>query len=103
MVGWARTTRGIHLEYIKPGSKPTQMAYIERFTILSYPSWAPRQGNRTYREDVLDAYLFNSIEEAREFTEKWMEEYPVPRRCNAVRPHEALGGVPPYQFQPSQP
>jgi putative transposase len=78
MAGWARNRR-IHLEYIKPG-KPAQNAYIERF-------------NRTYREDVLDAYLFNSIEEAREITEEWLEEY------NAIRPHEALGGVPPYQYQ----
>ena len=82
MVGWARTN-GVRLEYIKPG-KPAQNAYIERF-------------NRTYREDVLDAYLFSSIDEAREITEKWMEEY------NAVRPHEALGGVPPYQYQTHQP
>jgi putative transposase len=82
MVGWARA-RGIHLEYIKPG-KPAQNAYIERF-------------NRTYREDVLDAYLFNSIDEARKITEAWIEEY------NAIRPHDSLGGVPPYQFQPSQP
>ena len=81
LVGWARN-HGIHLEYIQPG-KPAQNAYIERF-------------NRTYREDVLDAYLFFTIEEAREITAAWIEEY------NAMRPHEALGGVPPYQFHPSQ-
>ena len=67
MVGWARN-RGIHLEYIKPG-KPAQNAYIERF-------------NRTYREDVLDAYLFNTIAEAREITAAWVEE------DNGMRPHE---------------
>jgi putative transposase len=44
---------------------------------------------------VLDAYLFSSIEEVREITEQWLEEY------NAVRPHAALGDVPPYQYAPN--
>jgi putative transposase len=74
---WA-AAKGIVLDHIQPG-KPAQNAYIERF-------------NRTYREEVLDAYLFSSIEEVRRITEPWLEEY------NAVRPHAALGDVPPYQY-----
>ena len=49
--------------------------YIERF-------------KRTYREEILDAFLFCSLTEAREINEAWVEEY------NATRPHESLQGLP---------
>jgi len=66
--------------------KPAQNAYIERF-------------NRTNREAVLDAYLFYAVAEVQAITEGWLEEY------NAIRPHESLGDLPPYQYQgaPNQP
>jgi len=74
---WARE-KHIELLHIQPG-KPAQNAYIERF-------------NRTYREEVLDAYLFEDLEEVRTITERWLEDY------NTIRPHEALQGLPPRQF-----
>ena len=74
---WAKEKQ-IELIHIQPG-KPAQNAYIERF-------------NRTFREDVLDAYLFDDLEEVREITEHWLEEY------NTLRPHEALQGLSPRQF-----
>jgi len=78
LADWAEQNK-VLLDFIEPGN-PAQNAYIERF-------------NRTYREDVLDAYLFDSIQEVRAITEEWFEEY------NGVRPHDALGGLPPYQFK----
>lgn len=74
---WARDQQ-IELLHIQPG-KPAQNAYIERF-------------NRTYREEVLDAYLFDTLEEVRTITEQWLEVY------NNIRPHEALEGLSPRQF-----
>jgi putative transposase len=74
---WAHN-QSIQLLHIQP-DKPAQNAYIERF-------------NRTFREDVLDAYLFDDLEEVRNITERWLEDY------NTIRPHEALQGLPPRQF-----
>ena len=48
--------------------------------------------NQTFREDMLDANLFSSLYEEREIAEEWLEEY------NAIRPHQALMGLTPYQF-----
>jgi putative transposase len=75
---WAKE-KHIELIHIQPG-KPAQNAYIERF-------------NRTFREDVLDAYWFSSPEEVRQIVEPWIEDY------NVIRPHEALQGLSPYQFK----
>jgi len=68
----------IEICYIQPG-KPTQNAYIERF-------------NRTFREDVLDAYLFGTIQEVNGKAYEWQIEY------NASHPHQALNGQSPWLF-----
>ena len=72
--------RGIRLKYIQPGH-PAQNAFIERF-------------NRTFREEVLDAYLFESVAEVQGLSDEWLGIY------NERRPHEALGSVPPVHFRP---
>ena len=77
MAGWARR-HAVRIHYIQPG-KPAQNGFVERF-------------NRTYREDVLDAYLFHSLDEVRRITFDWLEEY------NSIRPHASLGNKTPYEF-----
>jgi putative transposase len=72
--------QGIQVRHIQPG-KPDQNAFIERF-------------NRSYRDDVLDAYIFESIEEVRQLTNDWLDDY------NHERPHDSLGRVPPRTFLP---
>ena len=49
---------------------------------------------RPYRNEVLDAYVFESIEQVRAITEDWLREY------NEERPHDSLGRVPPHTFLP---
>jgi len=41
---------------------------------------------------VLDAYVFDSLEEVRIIVERWLEEH------NTLRPHDALEGFSPRQF-----
>ena len=69
---------GVEWEYIQPG-KPTQNSLIERF-------------NRTFRQDVLDGYIFDNLSEIRKYADAWAWMY------NNVRPHSSLGHLTPVEF-----
>jgi putative transposase len=77
LTDWAKSN-GVLIQYIQPG-KPNQNAFIERF-------------NRTYRNEVLDLYLFRNLDEVREITSCWLVQY------NEQRPHDALDGLPPAVY-----
>lgn len=75
---WSQAN-GIEFKYIQPG-KPMQNAYIERF-------------NKSFRDGVLNACLFDSMEDVRVHTEQWVYDY------NHYRPHASLGNIPPAAYK----
>jgi putative transposase len=79
--GFCKNSSITHVRIQK--GKPTQNGFIERF-------------NRTYREDVLDATIFENIHQVKELTEKWMEDY------NEKHPHASLGNMTPNEFLKSK-
>ncbi len=76
-VNWAKN-KDIRLFYIQAG-KPYQNCYIERF-------------NGTYRREVLNRYIFEDLNEVRQITDDWLDEY------NYKRPHSSLNNLPPKIF-----
>jgi putative transposase len=69
---------GIRLHFIQPG-KPIQNCFVESF-------------NGKFRDECLNEHWFLDISHARQITEVWRADY------NEVRPHSALGNVPPRDF-----
>ena len=77
MAEWAEDHQ-VELDFIQPG-KPMQNSYIERF-------------NRTYREEVLNLYVFSRLSEVRQITDAWIDQY------NQERPHESLNNLTPVEY-----
>lgn len=74
---WAED-HGMLIQYIQPG-KPNQNAFIERF-------------NRTCREEVLDLYLFENLDQVREESHRWLIKY------NESWPHDSLDDLSPLVY-----
>lgn len=71
---WQNRT-GVAWHYIAPG-KPQQNGFIESF-------------NGKLRDELLNEEVFESLNHARKLLARWRTDY------NTVRPHSALGGLPP--------
>lgn len=79
-IAWC-AERAIALRHIQPG-KPNQKAYIEHY-------------KRTYRTNVLKAYVFESLEQVREITAEWLQQY------NEEQPLDAWAGLPLATYRPN--
>lgn len=77
LTDWCKK-ENINLQYIQPG-KPMQNGYVERF-------------NKSFRQDVLDACLFEDMQQVKDEIETFMTDY------NEYRPHEALGNKSPNNY-----
>ena len=77
LADWAEA-HDIEPEFIQPG-KPTQNSYVERF-------------NRTYRDEILNMYVFRNLDEVRQITTGWIDEY------NQERPHDSLEDLTPMEY-----
>lgn len=75
---WAEKN-GVTLDPTRPG-KPTDNGHIESF-------------NGRLRDECLNQHIFESLDDAREKINKWMEDY------NSVRPHGALGWLAPAAYR----
>ncbi len=77
LAAWAKR-HGVELRFIQPG-KPMQNGYVERF-------------NRSYRTEVLNCYVFETLGEVRQMTAEWITRY------NEQRTHESLGNLSPRDY-----
>jgi len=78
LLDWCEYNR-INPRHIQPGN-PTQEGYVKRY-------------NRSFRDEVLDAYVFDDLEQVREISAGWLWIY------NDERPHDALESQPPAVFR----
>lgn len=76
--GFCLTSSIEHIRIQK--GKPMQNGYCERF-------------NRTFREDVLDAYIFENLSQLSTQAELWREDY------NNNHPHAGIGNYTPYELK----
>ena len=76
-MNWCKA-KGVDIQYIQ-AVKPMQNGFIERF-------------NRFLREDILDAYWFEDLQQLGLIAEKWRYDY------NYNHPHKSLAIKAPCQF-----
>jgi len=73
LLDWCEHNR-VNPRHIQPG-RPNHNAYVERY-------------NRSFRDEVLDAYVFDDLGQVREISAGWLRIY------NEERPHDVLKSQP---------
>ena len=76
-MAWTHRRNVQHL--LNDAGSPTQNAYIESF-------------NGKFRDECLNEQWFETLAQARQEIARWRRDY------NEVRPHSAIGRIPPAQF-----
>jgi transposase InsO family protein len=66
--------------------RANETGWVKSELIAAGPSLA-------YCEEVLSAYLFDSLDEVRDITADWLDCY------NETRPHDALGSLPAARYR----
>ena len=76
---WPGRTAASVTHLLNDAGSPTQNAYIESF-------------NGKFRDECLNEQWFETLTQARQEISRWRRDY------NEVRPHSAIGRIPPAQF-----
>ena len=72
---------------------PLQFNYICLYTLLTSIYASPPWVLRSFRRELLDAYLFRSLAHVRQLVGDWMLDY------NAPRPHQTLNFMTTLEFK----
>lgn len=70
--------RNVQIKFIQPG-RPMQNGYVERF-------------NGSLRKELLDMYVFKSLDQMKTMSSEYMVEY------NEERPHDSLNDLTPIEY-----
>ena len=92
----AKPALEVHLLQVKQKYGGIEISDIKRIfvdmTVENTDDARVERFNGSFRRELLDAYIFNSLSEVRTMAEEWMID------CNTERSHDALRKLTPIKF-----